>query len=111
MVTMSLFREIVNSSRVMSLPALLVCMKNLLFDRMATNLLQIWLQICYLIGWLHLCLTDTDNSRDARDKVHFCLVADAGQFGVHCLTFRTSGCLIGCGHRCVEAVVVVVVTG
>jgi len=52
--------------------------------------------------------SESDYSRDGFHKVHFCLVADAGQFCVHRLTARTSRLLISLGRRNVEAVVVVV---
>ena len=51
---------------------------------------------------------ESDNYlRDASYKVHFCLVADAGQICVHRLTFRTSCSLVSLIRRNVEAVVVV----
>ena len=97
-----------------SLLAPLVCMKHPLFHQAlsgrTTTPKALRLATFMLVKLCSTSHSETDNSRDVLDKVHFCLVADAGQFGVHCLTFRTSGCLIGCGHRCVEAVVVVVVT-
>ena len=52
---------------------------------------------------------ESDYSRDGSDKVHFCLVADADQMSVHCLTCITSCFLLSFGRRNVVAVVVVVV--
>ena len=36
------------------------------------------------------CNSVSDDSRDAFNEIHLCLVADAGQISVHCLTFTTS---------------------
>ena len=66
----------------------------------------VYFHICTRLG--HPTSSEADNSRDAFDEVHFCLVADAGQICVHWLTFITSCCLIHFGCRSVEAVAVVI---
>jgi len=48
------------------------------------------------------------DSRYAFDKVHLCLVADAGEICVHCLTQRTSCRLISHSRRHIKAAATVV---